>query len=272
MSGSKKTKELPVIHPIFQEYKNVTDDDFWEGIFDRASRGKFLKNFSVKEGKMVKFNNGKLDEVTLYEEPYYGSEQVIRFMQKYGYLSDEDRKLRKEEESNITQSKADDLITWSSINGKAKKKKHVILQFCNDYQEKFNLTDEQRDSFFTIINLGFQIGSLTASDIEFSNGKIIAINGIFYDENRKSYFVNTDRKIKIELPEAKKKTTKKSKTCLDMWADKLTKPVEINTRKGMFTPSSIEDFNSKMQSRKNTPSPMKTFSIQNTNNDIQFFT
>ena len=253
MAANKKKKELPIIYPIFQEYMKCWDDEFWEGIFDRASRGKFLKNFSVKEGKMVKFNNGKLDEVELYEEPNYGAEQVVRFIQKYGYKSEEDKRLQEQEESNMRQNKIDDVVVWSSINGKPKKKKHFILQYVNDYQENHHLTDKQRDSYYSAINMGFHIGAINSSDVEFLDDKISTINGVYYNQIRDEYYVEEERKLKIELPEAKKKTNKKVKTCLDMWAEQLKKPSSTPTRKGMYVPSSVEEFNLKMQSRKNSP-------------------
>jgi hypothetical protein len=86
---------------------------------------------------------------------------------------------------------------WSSVSKKGEKIYYLDL-FTFDMKEEYNLSwNETRELNFLLYDALFLSKTQSSKDVIFSN-KIIEINGIYYDNNKKKFINNYAKNIKNE--------------------------------------------------------------------------
>lgn len=169
-----------IVHPIFQECANLTDDPFWVEIFQKASMDKFPKKFIYQE-KFLKFmKNKKIWSLEIVGQPEKDFRNAKEFFSVHGSIFS-----NKDIEDN-------DIMTASlsscSVDDDIKKNRSLIDEAIHDYCEK--VSPLNTESLFQMILGALLFGFLKMADLVFKKNalveikNLVCIDGIFeVDQN-----------------------------------------------------------------------------------------
>lgn len=174
-----------IIYPILLECCQFAPDIFWENIFEelaygRAPYGAYIsKNFLCCSFKKKEFSYKieKKDPKILYNDI------SLLLTSKLGIFSQQEKILQKHDfkdvEDNIKLSRQ----KWSTI--RKKNIKDLLIEiYVIKMKNKYSLTVMQSRQLLSIILIGMTFKTITANDIEYSNGEITNINGIKFEKKK----------------------------------------------------------------------------------------
>lgn len=196
--NDKKRERLlrKIKYPIFNECMDRCDSVFWKSFFKNLSFGKTPKGFALKENTI--YVTGLRKFLTIDENPDICTEQIIEFMKSCGYISEEEKLLlQKRYIEEMSEINSVSNSSWSSITSKKMKDIH-INNFIYRVSESYNLTSKQRSELMVNLKIGFSLGSITSDDIVFSEGRIVNINGIEFNNGIFTVRRQTTKKLKIK--------------------------------------------------------------------------
>lgn len=183
-------------YPLFNECMNRCDSVFWKTFFKNLSFGKIPKGFVLRENTI--YVTGLRKFLIINENPDVCTEEIIEFMKDCGYISEEEKLLlQKRYIEEMTESSSTSNCSWSSITSKKMKDIH-INNFIYRISEAYNLTSKQRNELMVILKIGFSLGNITNDDIIFSEGRIVNINGIEFNDGRFIIQRQATKKLKIK--------------------------------------------------------------------------
>lgn len=181
-----------ILYPIFLKTIQYTEDNFWKDTFENLaysicpsgsyiSKGFLCSNIKGKEF-VYKFIDKEPERI--YNDIY----SLLKL--KLNIMSKNERSILLKEfeevEENIRKIKT---CTWNEI--KKKGIKDILLQnFLIEMKKKYELRITQIRKLYNLINLCIILKSISTSDIEYTDGEIKSINGIFFSKGK--YKVDID--------------------------------------------------------------------------------
>lgn len=199
----RKRVEKKIMHPIFEECAELTDDNYWVRTLYDCARGKFPRGFYFKNGLLTHRRGNKMKRVQVPNSPHEALSVTLSFFKtSAGMMSSRDRKrIQKEEEEKMVNSMNNHLITWKDI--KTDKIKDILIsEYVTEISKNLNYTKDQKKELITTIRCGFMLKYFGSNDINMKDGKIVSINGFLYDKSENMYYIDPNI-----INKSKKKTT-----------------------------------------------------------------
>lgn len=191
----KRKKTLkPIINPIFEKCAELTDDNFWKGIFMDCARGKFPRGFTFKNNLICFRKASKMTRLEVSASPMQAFQESKEFFQKFGgLLSEKDQlKLKQLEEEKLLQEAIfNEDITWKDVKSE-KFKDILIIEFIEKLSSEYELGYDEKNELITNIKKGFMLKCFTASNIEMEKGKIVEIEGLIVNPTTKKSEIDPD--------------------------------------------------------------------------------
>ena len=221
--GRRKKAEKKVIHPIFEQCSEISEDAYWVSIFRDCARGKFPRGFSYKNSLMTFRRGNKTVRTEITSSPHETLSICISFFKSSaGLMSNEDReRLQKEQEEKLLKSLDVSNLEWKDI--RTHRVKEVLLTDYITQLSKFkNFTPDEKKELITTVKSGFMLGYLSSKQILMKDGKIDQIEGINYDDSTRKYFIDPELMTKIPTRSSKdlglsKFTEKKKVSFMSSW-------------------------------------------------------
>lgn len=207
---------VELIYPKFLAASQYAKNTFWKYIFEDLAYGRtpygtyIVKNFICCNYKGKEFSY-KIDEEKSGEELYEELYSIL--YNKFGLLSFEDKQnLRTKFEQTQEQNLSFSNISWNSI--KKKNIKNLLIEnFVIDVKKKYSLTFVQTRELLSYINIGLVFKTITADDINYSDGKIHSIDGFKFKKNK----IIIDRDIFMMETSIQQPAICVKKKCYDNW-------------------------------------------------------
>ena len=171
-----------IVYPIFLKTIPFTKDNFWKDTFENLSYSICPNGCYISKGFLCSNVKGKefvykfidKDVEQIYKDIYKLLKEKLNIMSK-----NERSVLLKEFEEVEENIKKLRTCEWNEI--KKKSTKDILFQnYLIEMKNIFELKNIQIKKLYNVINLCIILKSISSSDIEYENGKIICINGITF--------------------------------------------------------------------------------------------
>ena len=243
----KKKKTLkPIINPIFEQCASLTEDKFWIATFMDCARGKFPRGFSFRNDLLTYKKANKAQRLEVSDSPSEAFTSIIEFFQKVGgIMSVLDRQmLQKNEDEKLVEKMAQRIDSeWKDI--KIEKMKDILInEFIVDVAEKMEMDENEIKELTTTVKKGIMLKYFGRDNIKMENGKIVAIEGLIYNEKTKEYEIDksyitkrSGRKvIGLGIEEAPHQKSKNTLNFLELW-EKFLEQLESKRIKKTYSSS-----------------------------------
>lgn len=174
-----------IVYPVFLECCQFATDTFWENIFEDLAYGKtpygtyITKDFICCSYKDKEFNYKieRKDSELIYKEV---SSLLVN---KLGLLSQREKVRKRLDFHNMEEQIMESRRTW--VNIRKKNVKDLLIEtYVIDMKNKHSLSMKQARYLLSIIFIATVFKVISAKDIHYSDGKIHAIDGIDFDNNK----------------------------------------------------------------------------------------
>ena len=183
-SNEQKTKRkyLKKGYELFAQYAELINDAYWKDIFIAASAGKLPKGCTFKNNQIIYKYRNKENRINISTGP----NEIIAFLMEHpGMKSNNDRAIDlhkyQQQVESVNNKK---FVSWSNIKSPTTKKM-LIVDYCDMQKSKLGLTNDERNTLLTLINLHMICGIINASNIVMSDSRIYNINNIIWDPHRR---------------------------------------------------------------------------------------
>lgn len=180
---NKRKNKKEVVHPIFEEFSNCTNDPFWKEKFVNASYNKFPRNFFFSEGKLSYKKGSKILHQEINEDIVNSAENCMEFFRLYGRLFstiDQNNSMK----NHISSEEKEELV-WDKIGKKTQFM--IISYFVCDERDKNNLSKEEYKILSRTIEMGILNRHIDKNNINLQKNRIISITGLTWDEETRQY-------------------------------------------------------------------------------------
>ena len=157
-----------------------------------CARGRFPRGFNFKNNLITHKKGTKISTLEISDSPTDVFSVVINFFQSTaGIMSVKDReKLQKmEEEKILEEMERDTEISWGKIR-KESFKELLLSEFVTDISEKMQFNEEEKRELITTIKKGIMLKYFNSENIIMSDGKIVEIDGLIYNEDKREYEID----------------------------------------------------------------------------------
>lgn len=189
--GKNIRKVQTVVYPVFSKCSELTTDPFWIDIFNNASKGKFPKGFSYKEGCLFHRRRNKTSSVEVSENAIEAFDTCKTFFRTMGGIASQQEHSKNDSEDAASESLDDtsdntgntseiSKIIWSKIVPK-KNKTLYLHSFISNFAKKNNMISFEIDKLQKILNLAETLGLLTDTNVIFEGNSISQINELTFD-------------------------------------------------------------------------------------------
>lgn len=181
MRRTKAGRQKQAVFPLFEECASLTDDPFWKELFSKASMGKFPSGFMYKEGYLTHRRGTRTCKILLSTDPIIASGEVIAFLKEKDHIqSDNDRKI---EDENLQEEliPIPEISEWNQLKKHKKLLGLILGEYVELVVEQMGLDRKQKDQLITVINASNLQGYLTNETVSVCAGKILAIEGLYFD-------------------------------------------------------------------------------------------
>jgi len=219
----KKSKIKEVVYPIFAYYATLYDDVFWVDIYTQASYGKIPKKFSFSEMTLHYSKGAKQESLPLYQTPE-AAEAASQFFRTHGaiYSPTDQRLALDQHQMNQAQVKP---LTWSSANRKTRIS--LVSNYVTEIAKTMKLTESERAQLAETIHLGIGAKLLNLNNIEVAINKIVKIDGLYWNEQLRSFYIDAN----LKPVRASTRASDKSKAVVVVKRDKATPMFRSHWRK-----------------------------------------
>lgn len=211
-----------VIHPIFEQAAQLTEDPFWKAELENAARGKFPRGFMYRDG-IISYKKGNkiFPEKVPQENALLALHSTVRFFQEKGKIrskrdKEEEERIKREKEENCVQR----IQSWKDI-----RKETVKEQYLNDYVDRVcdehDLDDESRKSLLSLLHFGLSLGYIKNDDI------VLNENGTCIEDIAPVRFVDEQTGFSLDINANEKRSKAKTETVSELFDPSFTfRPVE----------------------------------------------
>lgn len=176
---SERIAKRQVIHPVFRECMQLTNDMFWRSIFFMAARGKFPSGFRFNNGFLNYKKKNNTDNVFIPPEPNMALEVFTNFMHQAGITSNMDVEHQNERMAYSCSTK--DIVsptTWTQVPKNLRS--HYVNSYIRTVAVTYKLSQKAKASLMTLVHNNIDSGVLGKDQIQVSEFKITNILGIVY--------------------------------------------------------------------------------------------
>ena len=206
---------------MFEECQKYTFDAYWKDVFHLCACNKFPKGvrYSSQTNTLTIKTSNKLESFDL---PTSSKELVFvlisLFREKLRMFSPSDLQIKQSEFDKIKQEHHVEVdCEWKKL--KPKSIKEIIkMNYIIELSKKYQLTQKEQKQLLNTINLAFHFKKLSSDHIEYSNGKILNIKGLEFDEEKREWYVtNKMQESSSSNSETKKTSQQNFNSCIDKW-------------------------------------------------------
>jgi hypothetical protein len=208
-----------VVNPIFESMRSCNDDSFWDMFLLKASRDNFPKGFSFNDDRLYYSMKSKYNfDIKL--DPNFPNESFLElkeFVSDKGILSDKDKDILTQEQID-TAKDIDEVIidNWKDLG---KLQSNTLFSYISELSERHALTTKERKQLESTIKIGISSGYLNNKNIVVENSFIKDIIPLLWDEEIRSYSIDTKnirlKKIKPSKVDTNDLSTDNTTTCLN---------------------------------------------------------
>lgn len=216
---TRKARAQPVVvHPIFLDCSQLTDDPLWKSVFENAAYGKFPRGFTYREGVLTYKVRSKTFTFEVPQVAYEALPQCVDFIKRTSKIASKaDREQdRAEIEERLQNQVTLDKCSWSDIK-KKKVKALLISSFIEEVARNYHMTSKQKEYFKTVLNVGFSLGYLDKDDIVFEHGQVRSITGLIYDNTLRKFVIDPSRTAKLRKTTKPAPEPRPKLSFIDMW-------------------------------------------------------
>lgn len=219
----KKKKVQEVVNKIFLDLSNQTTDPFWIDICQKASRGKFPDGVAYKNQQLF-YRRGKKSLVeNLSESPEEAFLQFKDFLKTNLGIESELDIIENEDEEDEEEYNHPLLDReWKDIR-KENDKKILLRYYIDRISEGKGLTKIQKIHSLANIQIGFTLGYIKSSDVEYCRGCIRNIQGLEFDETRGILTIKNRGEVKTSRTKSKASNDKTIFNYEKIWEKHLRK-------------------------------------------------
>lgn len=198
--NSAKSKRV-IEFQLFEDIKDIENDQFWISFFEDAAIGRFPRNFKYVNNVLNYRNKNKSAEIMLPETPLEAGAFVKAFVyEQAGIISPIDMKKKKDIDEKCLQDASNiEVSCWKQIKNE-KQQSILVSLFVQLSAEKYDLNFEERSKLTQQIKLGLLSGYLNNTNIIMDNGNIADIEGLEFDEDKREFNINTDTCKIVKVP------------------------------------------------------------------------
>ncbi len=183
-----------IVYPIFLECAKLASDDYWKTLYENMAKDKYPKMIYIKNCT-VKSVNKKHDFSYCFKDKTAQeiSVELYDILTKHTLILSSNDKLKKkeDEEKTMKEIQMETYEDWKDIK-KKKIKSQLIDDYCVNMEQEYKLSEANTRELRKMINKGFLFKNIESCDVEFSDGKILSIEGIEYEPSKKC-FVNKQK-------------------------------------------------------------------------------
>lgn len=205
---TKARPRQPPVYPIFEEAAEFVTDVYWVNKLQAAARNKFPPRVFPRGDSLVYSTKNAEFQLELSREPAQLARDFVQFLQKHLNLrSDRDIEFaRLNAELHIDEQP---VLAWKNID---KKTRALLLkQYGQGVSSRLELTPDQTQQLQNVLNLGLYLNIFNTTNIHYEDGKVISVEQLGYDPDRKHFFLP---------PEALSKCALKAARAIDKGADR----------------------------------------------------
>lgn len=205
------------IHPIFEKCMQYTLDEYWRDVFASCAENKFPPGVRYNPSThtlYVKKDTKKASPIGLPEEPVDVFKRMMKvFRNDCEMSSSRDIEIQKEDLEDMQKQCTIDLnCDWKKIKPRYLKEQ-LIFEYVGKLKITHSLNPAEVRKLLSIIQLGFQFKQLTADDIDYSCGVIDGIDGIEFDVEKRSFYIDRPQRNASTKTERNAKPTKFNQSC-----------------------------------------------------------
>ena len=191
LTKNKKDKS-DILHPIFAELAELTDDPFWKQTLLKASQGKFPSGFSCKSGALTYKKGTKLFKVILENNTAEALTLALDFFRERGGIRSAADREREQRNEQPTLSFYD--MTWADTAKNKNLRSLLLNNYAKQLASKYNI---DRNEVLTHINIGITLGYIPDEGIVLANGNICSMHGLIVRHGHVSLDVGTRKRKKV---------------------------------------------------------------------------
>lgn len=188
---AKKCRSVKqVINPIFEACSEKSTDPFWSDLFRQAAQGKFPKYFYYREGILTYKRISKIFNTDVPDNPYEAISVCKDFLRKHrGIVSDLDQKsLKQRYEDNVS-----DKLVAEDFKSLVKIKKirgFLIDIYIEEKSQELKLKPKEIENLRNVINIALILKYIKNEQIIIQNNRIININGLLFNGETNSFYLD----------------------------------------------------------------------------------
>jgi hypothetical protein len=183
LKRSKRTNDEA--YQIFQDFSDKVENQEWKMFFQKLYTGKFPHGYSFRNQTLFFRKRTKIEKLDIQDASYDTLRKVMDFFEIYGGFTNTNDNL------NIFEylvSQIEPYRSWKDIRSK-KTKQFFIHKYVDELSQKYNLTLLEKRCLLDTIHTGFLIRSIDSGDIEFENKKITNIKTLFWDGEKREFYL-----------------------------------------------------------------------------------
>lgn len=182
-----------IIHEIFKECAELSEDPYWTSIFNDCSFGKFPRGFSYQNSLLIYKKGNKLKRLCITSSvPETYTNCIDFFKLTAGLMSSRDReRLRDEDEERMLQ-KMEQETQWKDIKIE-KVRSLMISDYVTKLAEEYEYNNEEKKELATTIKIGFMLKIFKHEDIILETRRIVDIKGLNYNEETHKFELDWTR-------------------------------------------------------------------------------
>lgn len=187
MSRSRGKKEL--LHPIFLECRDKTDNEFWKSLYEDMAYGKYPKQIYINQNQQINSTNRSNSFQYDFKDKTV-DEMVIEIQELLlmhtNLISNDEINIKKT--SNI-QYKKDTWTNWKDI-----KKKYIrdilLMDYCLEIKRLLSFTSNETIYLYERLSNLILYGQLSV--IHLDNNKIVSIDGVDIHQDTNCIIITCD--------------------------------------------------------------------------------
>lgn len=202
---SRQTKEI--VHKIFFECSKCVDDPFWIEKFKNASFNKFPRGFNYNDGILYYKKGAKCPKLDVKEDPFQAANECMEFFKLNGgiFSSRDDKnsiELQSSKEQIMSKQKP---LSW----GEARKKtqENLICHYATGMRDVMGLSKKETQQLIQTIKNGVSNKVLGKHNITLETNRIHTIDGLYWNETERKFYLDPNLKPVITRTYVRKKTT-----------------------------------------------------------------
>lgn len=185
-----------ILHKVFNDCAEYATDDFWADFLKKCAAGKFPRGVKYENGVITCRRSKIVFTESIPEKPEEALKIIlVIFGEKLGIRSKTERKVSRDKFDKYRKSIV--IKDWKSIKRKAVKTS-MINVYVMRQKKKYNLTNDEACKMLYSINAAISLGTIKPVNVIMEDGKIICIDGVFFDEySRTTYIPNIPKRKKL---------------------------------------------------------------------------